>query len=121
MNNRKFNIISILIGVALFIVLINVFYLYRRNETSKINFSVSDIRNTKWLSDDVTLSISDNNLTFIVEDEEIINESYKLNTVTGKFDLESEKEFYLRSVTKDNIIVWYNKAEYNLEKEVIAR
>lgn len=121
MNNRKFNLILILIGIALLIVLVNVFYLYRRNETSKINFNESDIKNSKWISDNVVLDIKDNNLTFTVDDEDIINENYKLDNKSGKFILSSEKDFYLRSVTKDTIIVWYNHAEYNLEKEVIAR
>ena len=46
MTNTKFNVILIAIGISLLIVLFNVFYLYRRNEASKINFNDKYIKDT---------------------------------------------------------------------------
>ena len=30
-------------------------------------------------------------------------------------------QLYIRSVGKSNLVLWYNKAEYRLDKEVINR
>ena len=121
MTNTKFNVILIAIGISLLIVLFNVFYLYRRNEASKINFNDKYIKDTVWKSNDAKLSFNGNNLTFIINDSEKINSSYTLDKRSGKFNLSDDEEFYLRSINEETIIVWYNRAEYNLEKEVIAR
>ena len=87
MTNTKFNVILIAIGISLLIVLCNVFYLYRRNEASKINFNDKYIKDTVWKSDDVKLSFNGNNLTFIINDSEKINSSYTLDKRSGKFNL----------------------------------
>ena len=123
MNNKKFNIIFGLIGVLLLIILINIFYLYRRNENSKISFNLNDITNNNWINDDTSFNITNNSITFIIDDEEIINnKGYSFDNRTGRFTInESSIEIYLRSVMKDSIIIWYEKQEFNLKKEVIAR
>ena len=123
MNNTKFNIIFGLIGVALLVILINVFYIYKRNEKSKISFNITDINNANWINDGASLNLKDGKLTFIIEDETIINnKKYDLDNRTGKFIITDDNtELYLRSVMKDSIIVWYEKSEFNLKKEVIAR
>lgn len=121
MSNKKLNVILIGIGIVLLIILFNVFYIYKRNELSKINFRENDINNTTWFNQNVRLTFKDNNLVFMMNDVEEISSNYKLNVRTGKLDLESDKELYIRSINDYSIIVWYNKAEYNLEKEIIAR
>lgn len=120
-SNKKLNIILIGIAAVLIIVLFNVFYIYKRNENSKIVFNEADLHNTTWVNDSSHLSFNDNKLIFKINDEEIINSNYKLNNRTGKFILDNDTEFYLRSINDYSIIVWYDKSEYNLEKEVIAR
>ncbi|MCX4249645.1 MAG: hypothetical protein OSJ65_07805 [Bacilli bacterium] len=120
-TNKKLNVILIGIGVVLLIILFNVFYIYRRNEASKINFSVSSLNDTTWANENVRLSFKNKNLVFKINDEEVINSEYQLNNRTGKFTLDDDIEFYLRSINEYSIIVWYKEAEYNLEKEEIAR
>lgn len=121
MTNRKFNIVAGLIGIALLVVLINVLYIYRRNEASKIYFNLSDINNSTWKSEDITFKLDNNKLTFIIDDENIINnETISFNNKTGKIEV-SNKQIYLRSVSDDSIIIWYNKQEFNLDKEFIAK
>lgn len=120
-SNKKLNIILIGIAAVLIIVLFNVFYIYKRNENSKIVFNEADFHNTTWVNDSSHLSFNDNKLIFKINDEEIINSNYKLNNRTGKFILDNDTEFYLRSINDYSIIVWHDKSEYNLEKEVIAR
>ncbi len=120
-TNKKLNVILIGIGVVLLIILFNVFYIYRRNEASKIIFSVSSLNDTTWANENVRLSFKNKNLVFKINDEEVINSEYQLNNRTGKFTLDDDIEFYLRSINEYSIIVWYKEAEYNLEKEEIAR
>lgn len=120
-TNKKLNVILIGIGVLLLIILFNVFYIYRRNEASKINFNASSLNDTTWKSEYVSLSFKGNNLVLNINDEEVINSKYELNNRTGKFTLDDDTEFYLRSINEYSIIVWYKEAEYNLEKEEIAR
>lgn len=120
-TNKKLNVILIGIGVLLLIILFNVFYIYRRNEASKINFNASSLNDTTWKSEYVSLLFKGNNLVLNINDEEVINSKYELNNRTGKFTLDDDTEFYLRSINEYSIIVWYKEAEYNLEKEEIAR
>ncbi len=121
MSNRKLNIILIIIGVVLLIVLVNVFYIYKRNEASKIIFDENDFKNTTWINDNAKLIFKDSKLTFIINEEEVINSNYALDNRSGKLNNTDNEEFYLRSINEYSIIVWYDRAEYNLEKEVIAR
>lgn len=120
MTNKKFNIIAIGIGIVLLIILFNVFYIYRRNENSKILFNESDFRNTTWVSDNARLSFENSHVTFTLADDKKIDVNYTFNNRTGEIK-NDDAEFYLRSINNYSIIVWYNNAEYNLEKEVIAR
>lgn len=120
MTNKKFNIIAIGIGIVLLIILFNVFYIYRRNENSKILFNESDFRNTTWVSDNARLSFENSHVTFTLADDKKIDVNYTFNNRTSEIK-NDDAEFYLRSINNYSIIVWYNNAEYNLEKEVIAR
>lgn len=120
MTNKKFNIVAIGIGIVLLIILFNIFYIYRRNENSKILFNEGDFRNTTWVSDNARLSFDNSHVTFTIADDKKIDANYTFNNRTGEIK-NDDAEFYLRSINNYSIIVWYNNAEYNLEKEVIAR
>lgn len=120
MSNRKLNVILIAIGGILLIILFNVFYLYKRNESSKVNFNENEFLNTTWVSDKARLEFKDSKLSFKIDDNEVISSNYTFNNRTGEF-VNDDSEFYLRSINEYSIIVWYNRGEYNLEKEVIAR
>lgn len=121
MNNRKFNIIAGFIGVVLLVILINVLYIYNRNEASKIYFNINDIKNVNWVNNQVSFRIEDNKLTFIKDDEKIVNnKDMQFNNRTGKIDVDN-KTIYVRSVSNDTLIIWYEKQEFNLEKEFIAK
>lgn len=121
MNNRKFNIVAGFIGIVLIVILINVLYIYRRNEASKVYFNINDIKNINWINDNVSFKIDDNKVSFSINDEKIINgKEMNFDNQTGKIDV-GNKIIYIRSVSKDTIIIWYEKQEFNLEKEFIAK
>lgn len=121
MTNKKFNIIAGIIGVVLLVVLFNVLYIYNRNEASKISFNINDVKNFNWINDEVSFEIKDNKLTFIKDDLKIVsNASMEFNNRTGEINADGKK-IYLRSVSNDSIIIWYEKQEFNLEKEFIAK
>ncbi len=121
MTNKKFNIIALIIGVVLLVILINVVYIYNRNEASKVYFNLGDVNNNSWVSDDIVFKLDHGKLTFIMNDEALVNkESINFNNRTGEIRAGS-KEIYLRSVSDYSIIIWYEKREYNLEKEIIAK
>lgn len=120
MRNKKLNIILIGIGIVLLIILLNIFYIYRRNEASKINFNESDFKNTTWINENVRLTFKENKLTLRIGDDLVIDSKYTLNNRTGELN-NDDAEIYLRSINEYSIIIWYKNAEYNLEKEVIAR
>lgn len=121
MTNKMFNIIAIGIGIVLLVILFNVVYIYNRNEASKVYFNINDIKNINWINDDVSFKIEDDKLTFIKDDVEIVkNKSMIFNNRTGRIDV-GNKVIYLRSVSKDTIIIWYEKQEFNLDKEIIAK
>ena len=123
MDNRKFNVIFGLIGIVLLIILINIFYIYRRNENSKISFDLTKIINNNWINDDTSFNLKNNTLTFRIDDEDILkSKKYNFNNRTGKFEIVgSDIQIYLRSIGRDSIIIWYDNQEFNLKKEVIAR
>lgn len=121
MNNRKFNIIAGFIGIVLLVVLFNVLYIYNRNEKSKISFNINDIKGVNWINNDVSFKIDNNNLTLIKDDERIINDkSMTFDNRTGKIEADN-KTIYVRSISDYSIIIWYEKQEFNLEKEIIAK
>lgn len=121
MNNRKFNIIAGFIGIVLLVILFNVLYIYNRNEASKIYFNINDIKDVNWINNDVSFKIENNNLTFIKDDEKIVNnKGMSFDNRTGKIEA-GNKTIYVRSVSEYSIIIWYEKCEYNLEKEIIAK
>lgn len=121
MTNKKFNIIFGLVGLALLVVLINILYIYRRNEASKIMFNINSVTNKTWVNEEAKFKIDKNKLTLTINDEDIINnKEYDFNNRNGMLSSDN-KTLYLRSVSDDSIILWYDRVEYNLELEVIAR
>lgn len=121
MSNRKFNIIASLIGVVLLVILVNVLYIYNRNEASKVYFNINDIKNVNWVNAQVSFKIENNKLVFIKDNEKIVdNKEMDFNNRTGKIDTDN-KTIYIRSVSHDNLIIWYEKQEFNLEKEFVAK
>ena len=41
-----------------------------------------------------------------------------IDTQTGEI---LKDKLYIRSVTNNNLVIWYEKEEYRLQKEIIAR
>lgn len=122
MTYKKFNILMVIIGIALIVVLLNIIHLYKRNEESKINFNLSDIINNTYTSDNNTFKIDNKYITFVVDDETIIdNKKYSFNNRTGEFIIDDDISIYLRSVGTNEIIIWYNYKDYNLKEELINK
>ena len=51
------------------------------------------------------------------------DDSFSINEQTGEFIINGTNagNLYLRSVGESNIVIWYEKAEYRLDREVINR
>ena len=113
-DNKKLNII---LGVISGILLIVIVFLisYRNNiESTNVYFNVSDIKNITWKSDDAEFSTDGKTFTFKKNDEVIYNnQEFKLDTHTGMI---IQDVLYLRSTNDKSILIWYNEAEYKLDK-----
>lgn len=123
MNNKKLNVILlglILIFGVIFLILIN---LYNRNEESKIFFNKKDLYNNTWVNDDSILEINKNKLYIKLDGKVLVdNNKFDINSRSGLFSIESfEEDIYLRSVNSDYIVIWYNKAEYHLNKKIVNK
>lgn len=124
MSNKKFNLILLCIAIALIVVLINIVYLYYRNEKSKIYFDLNDIKNINWVDEENEnrFIMKKNRITLELNDSVVIdNKEIKFNNKNGEIIFDDiHGELYLRSVTEEKMVIWYKKAEYVFYKEFIA-
>lgn len=119
MTNRKFNIIFTLISVSLMVVISIMVYMYIRNESSRYYFKLDEITGYSWVSKDVTFEMNDNKFTLTIDDKEMYKDAdVTLDRMTGEL---IENKLYIRSVTDNNLVIWYEKEEYRLNKKIIAR
>ena len=113
-NNTKFNIILGALCVVFSIVIIYIL-VYRANvESANVYFNQNDIKNITWKSDDSSFETNGKTFKFVKNGETIYdNETFKLDKHTGMI---IDGRLYLRSVNKDSIVLWYDEAEYRLNK-----
>lgn len=125
-TNRKFNTIFITISVIMILAICYMAFLIVRTENSRIYFDISEIENINWYNKDkkIEFSIDGTKATLIIGGEYLINEEdFTINEQTGEFIINGQNagNLYLRSVGESNIVIWYEKAEYRLDREVINR
>ncbi len=123
-ENTKLNIILSIIIVILAIFNILIFYNIKNFDSSKIIFNISEIEGIEWKNNSTSsdLLIKDGKINLTINNDTIYyQDPVSLNQETGEFtvnnDGNEEKEIlYLRSVGSNNIVVWYQEAEYRLDK-----
>ncbi len=122
MENRKLNIILIVVSIIVVIVIAYMIYLIQRNERSRVFFDYNDIVGTEWKNEDeyIEFSIIDNEIVFSIDDGIVINGTITdFNSETGEIiykmnDTEEREKLYVRSVGDSYIVLWYDRAEYRL-------
>ena len=114
-ENKRLNII---LGILCIIFIIVIIYIinYRNNlESGNVYFKVEDIKNNSYEGTDAIFNTNGKTFNLTIDNEEIFkDEKFILDVHTGKI---IEGRLYLRSVTGNSIILWYNEAEYKLDKK----
>jgi hypothetical protein len=119
--NRNIDIALIIIAIILVITFGIINYMYYQNESTKVRFKINEFKDVTWVNElnDITFTISDEKVNLIIDSTDIINDaSYELNKSTGEvvYNGESNK-LYIRAVGSNSLTIWYNYAEYHLEKK----
>ena len=120
MTNKKFNILMILLSIIFIFVAIYMLVLINKNEKSQIFFQSKEFINTKYSKDDNQFYATKDNLTLVIDGNTIYNErEYDLDEKTGELIIEEDEHIlYLRSITEDKIILWYNKREIHFDRVI---
>ena len=127
--NRNLDIILGIVALVLMSVFGYLYYEYNQNEATKLLYDIRDIKNNKWQSDfyDMSLEIKDETITLVKEGETLIdNAKFEFNSRTGEFvykdgSNEVKETLYLRSIGNTSITIWYNYAEYSLNKYILTK
>lgn len=124
-DNRKLNVILGIVSVVAIIVSLYLGSIINNNEKSRIYFHMEDVKDVNWIDsrDDISFKISNNKLYFKIGEDIIVdNKNMELNTMDGNITYDGiSGKLYLRSVNKENIVIWYEKKEYRLSREVINK
>ena len=128
-SSRTLNIFLGAIDIVIVIAIIYTFMSIKTVEKSKIYFTNADIVNNRWtqMNPDVEFTVTSNKISLIINEEEIIKDAkFELNEHTGEIiftenGTKHTKELYLRSTGPTNIVIWYDKHEYHLNKEKIYK
>lgn len=128
MENKKLDLILIGIAIVLVLIISYMIYLISRNENSRIYFNHNDIKNITWKNEEeqVLFKLDGKSASLKIQDKEILlNNDYDLNLKTGEITYKVDdqiitEQLYIRSVTENDLVIWYNRAEYRLTKEKIA-
>lgn len=125
-ENTKLNIILGIIIAILVIFNLLIFYNIRNFDSSKNLFDISEIEGVEWknTSTNSDLLIEDGKINLTINNDTIYYQDIvSLNKETGEFTVNNDGNIengilYLRSVGSNNIVVWYEEAEYRLDKVV---
>ena len=124
-DNRKLNVILGIVSVVAIIVSLYLGSIINNNEKARIYFHMEDVKDVNWIDsrDDISFKISNNKLYFKIGEDIIVdNKNMELNTIDGNITYDGVSgKLYLRSVNKENIVIWYEKKEYRLSREVINK
>lgn len=124
-DNKKLNVILGIVSVVAIIISLYLYSIINNNEKSRIYFHMEDIRDVNWINtrENISFKISDDKLYFKMGDDTIIdNKKMDLNVRDGSITYDGiSGKLYLRSVSKENLVIWYEKREYRLSREVINK
>jgi len=128
-SNRTLIIILAILDVF---IVIGIFYINKtisNVEESKIYFTEEDFINNNWTNSEygVRFEVTSSRLSLSIDHEDKIKDAkFELNEHTGEIiftenGTKHTKELYLRSTGPTNIVIWYDKHEYHLNKEKIYK
>lgn len=124
-DNKKLNIILGIVSIVVIIICIYLGSIINNNEKARIYFHMEDIEKVNWIDtrEDISFKIENNKLYFKIGEEVIVdNKRVDLNTKDGNITYDGVSgKIYLRSVNKENIVIWYEKKDYHLSREVINK
>lgn len=115
-ENTRLNIILGVICLVLTAVIIYIVN-YRNNiESINVYFDTNEIKDIVWRSPKMTFNTDGNTFTLVYDNNTIFdNEPFNLDNHTGEI---VKDRLYIRSVGKSNILLWYDEAEYKLDKNI---
>lgn len=124
-DNKKLNIILGIVCIVVILISIYIATIINNNERARIYFHIEEIENINWIdkSNNTSFKVENNRLTFKLNDETIIdNKKMDLNTKDGNITYDGiSGKLYLRSVSTENLVIWYDKHEYHLSREIINK
>ena len=119
--NRNIDIALIILAIVLVIAFGIIYYMYYQNETTKVRFKINEFKDVTWINElnDITFTITDEKVNLSIDSTDIIKDaSYELNRGTGEVVYNGESgKLYIRAVGTNSLTIWYNYAEYHLEKK----
>ena len=119
--NRNLDIILIIVAIVLSAAFLILYYQYNQNELGKIKFKKEEFKDITWVSElnDIKFNVTDDTLNFSIDSTIIVKDGiYTLNAQTGEITIvDYEDKIFIRAVSSNSLTIWYNKAEYHLEKE----
>ena len=121
-ENRNFNIAMSIIIVILSISLIYLIYAVNEHEKSRVYFNLNDIENITWTNGEDEFFMNNNKATLILDSNTILdNKKITFDTATGEIKYNGTSKIYIRSVSGNVITIWYEEAEYRLNKKIETR
>ncbi len=119
--NRNIDIALIILAIVLVIAFGIIYYMYYQNETTKVRFKINEFKDVTWVNElnDITFTITDEKVNLSIDSTDVIKDaSYELNRGTGEVVYNGESgKLYIRAVGANSLTIWYNYAEYHLEKK----
>ena len=119
--NRNLDIVLILVAIVLVVAFGIIFYMYQQNESTKVKFKINEFKDVTWVNElnEIKFTVSDDKVNLVIDSADVIKDaSYELNKGTGEMIIDGEKgKLYIRAVSNNSLTIWYNYAEYHLEKE----
>lgn len=124
-DNKKLNIILGIVSIVVIIISIYLGSIINNNERARIYFRMEEIENVNWIDtrENISFKVENNKLYFKIGEDVIVdNKRVDLNTKDGNITYDGVSgKIYLRSVNKENIVIWYEKKDYHLSREVINK
>lgn len=124
-DNKKLNVILGIVCIVAIIISLYLGSMINNNEKARIYFQMEDIEDVNWIDtrEDISFKISNDKLYFKIGEDVISdNKIVELNTKDGNITYDDiSGKLYLRSVSKENVVIWYDKREYRLSREVINK
>ena len=114
-QNKRFNIIMAALSIVFIIVIVYILMYIRNLESTNVFFKESEIKNITWSDDNSSFKTDGKTFNLTIDGVEIFNnEPFNLDVHTGEI---VNSRLYLRTVNNNNIIIWFDEAEYKLDKK----